>query len=142
MRPASLPALVRHCESLLRPALFNDYDGAAKWNRRRVSLVDEIGDPDHQQDIYYTAFGPAVACGNFDEARGYARSHEEITRRLGDATRVVTAHCDAAGGATFALTASHRSRSHSFPSAGKAFKASACRLARSRTFPAAVRHSN
>ena len=59
-----------------------DYDDAAEWTRRRLSLVDEIDDPDHQQDIYHNALAPAVARGHFDEARGYARSEEEIDRRL------------------------------------------------------------
>jgi hypothetical protein len=59
-----------------------DWDDAADWARRRVSLVDEIDDPDHQQDIYSGAFTPAVARGQFDEARRYSRSGEEINRRL------------------------------------------------------------
>jgi class 3 adenylate cyclase len=58
------------------------WDDAAHWAHRRVSLVDEIDDPDHQQDIYSGAFSPAVARGQFDEARRYSRSGEEITRRL------------------------------------------------------------
>jgi class 3 adenylate cyclase len=59
-----------------------DWDSAADWARRRVSLADEIDDPDHQQDIYSSAFAPAVALGQFDEGRRYSRSGEEITRRL------------------------------------------------------------
>jgi class 3 adenylate cyclase len=59
-----------------------DWDDAADWARRRVSLVDEIDDPDHQQDIYSGAFAPAVARGQFDEGRRYSRSGEEINRRL------------------------------------------------------------
>jgi class 3 adenylate cyclase len=59
-----------------------DWDDAADWARRRVSLVDEIDDPDHQQDIYTGAFAPVVACGEFDEGWKYSRSVEEINRRL------------------------------------------------------------
>ena len=59
-----------------------DWDGAADWARRRVSLIEEIDDPDHQQDIYTGAFAPAVARGEFDEGRKYSRSVEEINRRL------------------------------------------------------------
>ncbi len=59
-----------------------DWEDAADWARRRVSLVDEIDDPDHQQDIYTGAFAPAVARGQFDEGRRYIRSAEEINRRL------------------------------------------------------------
>ena len=46
-----------------------DWDDAAHRARRRVSLVDEIDDPDHLQDIYSGAFAPAVARGQFDEGR-------------------------------------------------------------------------
>ena len=60
----------------------SDWEVAAGWARRRVSLVDEIDDPDHQQDIYTGAFAPAVAQGQFDEGRRYIRSAEEINRRL------------------------------------------------------------
>ena len=49
-----------------------DWDDAADWARRRVSLVDEIDDPDHQQDIYSGAFSPVVARGEFDEGRRYS----------------------------------------------------------------------
>jgi len=59
-----------------------DWADAADWARRRVSLVDEIGDPDHQQDIYGGAFTPVVALGQFDEGRRYSRSGEEINGRL------------------------------------------------------------
>ncbi len=59
-----------------------NWDDAADWARRRVSLVDEIDDPDHQQDIYSGALTPAVAQGQFDEGRRYSRSGEEITHRL------------------------------------------------------------
>jgi Arc/MetJ family transcription regulator len=59
-----------------------DWDDAADWARRRVSLVGEIDDPDHQQDIYSGAFSPVVALGQFDEGRRYSRSGEEINRRL------------------------------------------------------------
>jgi hypothetical protein len=59
-----------------------EWNDAADWARRRVSLVDEIDDPDHQQDIYSGALTPAVALAQFDEGRAYTRSGEEITRRL------------------------------------------------------------
>jgi class 3 adenylate cyclase len=59
-----------------------DWDDAADWARRRVSLVDEIDDPDHQQDIYSGAFTPVVALGEFEEGRSYCRSGEEINRDL------------------------------------------------------------
>jgi class 3 adenylate cyclase len=59
-----------------------DYDDALGWARRRLSLVSEITDPDHQADIYLCSIGPAVARGEFDEARRYAVSHEQITSEL------------------------------------------------------------
>lgn len=59
-----------------------DYDEAAEWIRRRLSLVDQIDDPDHQQDIYHNAIAPALARGRFEEARSYASSEEAISRQL------------------------------------------------------------
>ncbi|MEO5634688.1 adenylate/guanylate cyclase domain-containing protein [Gaiella sp.] len=59
-----------------------NYAEATEWNRRRLSLVDEIQDPDHQADIYLMAVAPAVAGGHFDEARRYTVSHAEVTHRL------------------------------------------------------------
>jgi hypothetical protein len=59
-----------------------DWEAAADWAHRRVSLVDEIDDPDLQQDIYSSALTPVVALARFDEGRQYCESAEEITRRL------------------------------------------------------------
>jgi class 3 adenylate cyclase len=59
-----------------------EYDRALEWHRRRLSLVDEISDPDHQADAYGNAIAPAIACGHLDEARRYSALHEEVTRRL------------------------------------------------------------
>jgi hypothetical protein len=59
-----------------------DYDEAAEWQSRRLSLVGEIHDPDHRADVYMGAIAPAVARGQLDEARRYAVSHEDVTRRL------------------------------------------------------------
>ena len=41
-----------------------EWDDAADWARRRVSLVDEIDDPDHQQDIYSGALLLPSRSGN------------------------------------------------------------------------------
>jgi class 3 adenylate cyclase len=59
-----------------------EYDRALEWHRRRLSLVDEISDPDHQADVYGNAIAPAIARGHLDEARRYSALHEEVTRRL------------------------------------------------------------
>jgi class 3 adenylate cyclase/tetratricopeptide (TPR) repeat protein len=58
------------------------YGEALEWQRRRVTLVDEIYDPDHQADIYFSGVAPAVACLEFDEARRYVESLAEIVRGL------------------------------------------------------------
>jgi class 3 adenylate cyclase len=58
------------------------YEEALVWQRRRVGLAEEIGDPDHQADIYANAVPPAVARGEFEEARRYAVAQLEITRSL------------------------------------------------------------
>jgi class 3 adenylate cyclase/Arc/MetJ family transcription regulator len=58
------------------------YDDALTLSRRRLSLVGEISEPDHQADIYDCAVTPAVACGHLGEARRYTVSHEEIAQAL------------------------------------------------------------
>jgi hypothetical protein len=59
-----------------------DYADALEWTRRRLELVDMVKDPDHQADMYFLAMPPAVACGQFDEARRYTVSNAEITSEL------------------------------------------------------------
>jgi class 3 adenylate cyclase len=66
----------------LRAFAAGDYEEAVGWHRRRLSLVEEISDPDHQADIYANAIAPAVSRGDFDEARRYTASQEEVTRGL------------------------------------------------------------
>ena len=66
----------------LRAFAAGDYEEAVDWHRRRLSLVGEIGDPDHQADIYGNAIAPAVSRGEFDEARRYTASNEDVTRGL------------------------------------------------------------
>jgi class 3 adenylate cyclase len=66
----------------LRAFAEGDYEESVGWHRRRLSLVGEIGDPDHQADIYGNAIAPAVGCGEFDEARRNAMSNEEVTHGL------------------------------------------------------------
>jgi hypothetical protein len=64
------------------------YDEAVDWSRRRLSLVDEIDDPDHRADIYACAIAPAVGRGDLDEARRYTIHHEALTRELSPHHRV------------------------------------------------------
>jgi class 3 adenylate cyclase len=59
-----------------------DYEEALSWQRRRVGLVEELDDPDHQADIYANAIPPAVALCEFDEARRYTNDQLEVTRAL------------------------------------------------------------
>ncbi len=59
-----------------------DYVGALAWQRRRVALADGIDDPDHRADVYVSAISPAVACGEFADARRYAAAQLEITQAL------------------------------------------------------------
>jgi class 3 adenylate cyclase len=66
----------------LRAFAIGEYDEALAWHDRRLRLVDEIDDPDHQADIHANAIAPAVARGQFEQARGHAVAHEEVTQRL------------------------------------------------------------
>ena len=59
-----------------------EFGEAARWYARRLALVTDITDPDHQADIYAGAIAPAVARGRYDEARRYAALHGEVTRGL------------------------------------------------------------
>ena len=59
-----------------------DYEEALEWQRRRVGLVADLDDPDHQADIYANAIPPAVALCEFDEARRYTNDQLEVTRSL------------------------------------------------------------
>ncbi|MDP9260729.1 MAG: AAA family ATPase, partial [Actinomycetota bacterium] len=59
-----------------------EYTEALDWQRKRIALVNEIYDPDHKADIYFSATGPAIACTLFEEARRYANSLAEVVREL------------------------------------------------------------
>jgi class 3 adenylate cyclase/tetratricopeptide (TPR) repeat protein len=59
-----------------------NYAEALEWSRRRVSIADELGDPDTEAYVYANAVNPAVACGEVNEARRYAALQEEVTRTL------------------------------------------------------------
>ena len=66
----------------LRAFAAGDFEESVAWHRRRLALVGEIGDPDHEADIYGNAIAPAVGCGHFDEARRHTTANEEVTRGL------------------------------------------------------------
>jgi class 3 adenylate cyclase len=66
----------------LRAFAQGNYEEAAEWYDRRLSLVAEITDPDHHADIYAAAIAPAVARGRLEDARRYAALHGEVTRGL------------------------------------------------------------
>jgi class 3 adenylate cyclase len=59
-----------------------DYREALEWCRRRESFVHELDDADAATYVYAFAINPAVACGELDEARRYAKLHDEATRPL------------------------------------------------------------
>jgi hypothetical protein len=59
-----------------------EYIEALDWQRKRTALVNEIYDPDHKADIYFSATGPAIACTLFEEGRRYANSLAEVVREL------------------------------------------------------------
>ena len=65
-----------------------EHDESTEWNDRRLALVDEITDPDHQADIYANAIAPAVARGRFDDAQRFTILHDEVTSGLSPHHRV------------------------------------------------------
>jgi hypothetical protein len=58
------------------------YDDARTLAERRMALLDEIGDPDHVADVYWSGIPGYVAEGFFEEARRYAALHDEATSEL------------------------------------------------------------
>jgi hypothetical protein len=69
---------VRHLVAFVN----GDYREALEWCRRRESFVHELDDADTATYVYAFAINPAVACGELDEARRYAKLHDEATRPL------------------------------------------------------------
>jgi class 3 adenylate cyclase len=59
-----------------------EYGDALAWCRRRLSLADEHDDPETEVYACAAAINPAVACGEFDEARILAARHDEATQPL------------------------------------------------------------
>ena len=58
------------------------YEEARTLAEQRKALLDEIGDPDHAADVYWSGIPGYVAEGLFDEARRYAALHDEATSEL------------------------------------------------------------
>ena len=58
------------------------YDEAREWAERRLALLDEIADPDHVADIYWTAIPGYLGRGHFDDARRLAELHDRVTAEL------------------------------------------------------------
>jgi hypothetical protein len=59
-----------------------DYEQAFDWASRRVDLLPEIADPDHQTEIYEELIPPCALIGRFHEALRLVGAHAEISRRL------------------------------------------------------------
>jgi class 3 adenylate cyclase/tetratricopeptide (TPR) repeat protein len=59
-----------------------DYDEALTWAQRSFELINEIGDPEIQADIYSQALLPTIARGRFREARRLAAGHDDISSKL------------------------------------------------------------
>jgi tetratricopeptide (TPR) repeat protein len=59
-----------------------EYTDALAWCRRRLALADEHDDPETEVYACAAAINPAVACGQFDEARMLATRHNEATLPL------------------------------------------------------------
>ena len=59
-----------------------DYREALVWCHRREALLHGLTDADTAATVYALAINPAVACGELEEARRYARLHDDATRPL------------------------------------------------------------
>ena len=58
------------------------YDEARQWAERRLELLDQIDDPDHAADIYWSAIPGYLGIGRFDDARRLAELHDGVTSQL------------------------------------------------------------
>jgi hypothetical protein len=58
------------------------YEEAREWAKRRIGLLGEIDDPDHQADVYWSAIPGYLGESRFDDARRLAELHDEATSRL------------------------------------------------------------
>jgi class 3 adenylate cyclase/tetratricopeptide (TPR) repeat protein len=59
-----------------------EYPQALEWCRRRAAIAGELDDPDAVALVYAAGVNPAVACGEFEEARRYALRQQEVTASL------------------------------------------------------------
>jgi hypothetical protein len=60
----------------------NRFDESARWEEQRLDLLDEISDPEHRAKILAAVTLGYLGCGRFDDARRFARLHEEVARQL------------------------------------------------------------
>jgi predicted ATPase/class 3 adenylate cyclase len=60
----------------------SQYADAEEAIRRRLALLPEISDPDHQADVYWSAMVVHTALGRLAEARRLAQLNDEINSRL------------------------------------------------------------
>jgi len=65
-----------------------DFESALSWSQRRLSVLDEISDPDHVADIYEIAIPSCCANARFPEARRLAAEHDAIVAPLSAHHRV------------------------------------------------------
>ncbi len=65
-----------------------DFESALTWSQRRLSLVDQISDPDHVADMYEIAIPAYCANALFSEARRLAAEHDAVVEPLSDHHRV------------------------------------------------------
>jgi class 3 adenylate cyclase len=65
-----------------------DFEAALTWSQRRLTVKDEISDPDHVAEIYELAIPSYCANGRFVEARRLAAEHDAIVEPLSDHHRL------------------------------------------------------
>src|SRR5262249_46504736 len=58
------------------------YEEARTWAERRLELLEEIADPDHVADIYWSAIPGYLGQGRFADGRRLAELHDEVTSAL------------------------------------------------------------
>jgi class 3 adenylate cyclase len=60
----------------------NRFEEGWRWAEERLDFLDKINDPEHRAKILAGATLGSLGCARFDDARRFARLHEELTRSL------------------------------------------------------------
>ncbi len=59
-----------------------DFGGSRAWAEHRLSFADQVSDPDLLADTYGGVIPGCLGRGQFDDARGFAKMHDDVASQL------------------------------------------------------------